>query len=260
VAQRGDERKVLGDVGNTYEVFQNEQVFAFGDNIVDSGDAKWERAGMLRDGRVIFGAMELCHLGITVPGDDSDIKPYLLLINSFDGSTPAQGILAYIRPVCENTFEMARGTATEYRFSIRHTGSLDGKVAMAREALGIAFKHNAEVKDLVTRMALTTIVDQQVQDIFRAKIWPVDVEKISDGRLENHASTKAFENYMTSSTIDGIRGTVWGAFNAVTEFTDHVATYGGDSPEDTKADAILFGRAQMRKDRAMDAFLPLLKK
>lgn len=262
VAQIGDERVVLGDVGNLYVPRQPEETFAFGDNIVDSGEAKWERAGKVRGGKVIFGAMELCHLGISVPGDDSDIKPYLLLVDSFDGSTHTEGIVAYIRPVCDNTFEMARGTDTQYRFAIRHTGTLDGKIQMARDAIGIAFKHNAEVKELVTRMALTSIVDEQVLDIFRTTVWPVNIETIGETRLENHASTRAYENYLTSPTIEGVRGTVWGAFNAVTEFTDHIATYSGEkevTEDSSRADAILFGRAQMRKDRAMEAFLPLLK-
>lgn len=251
--------RVLGVVGNAYKVLQMEEAFAFGDALVDSGDAKWERAGQFKGGRIVFGAMELCHLGISVPGDDSEIKPYLLLVNSFDGSHPFQGVLAFIRPVCINTFEAARGTDTPYRFSIRHSSLLNGKIQSARDALGIAFNHTAEVKELVSSLALKKIVDDQVLDIFRKYVWPVDAESMAPGNLDKHSSTLAYENYLTSPTIDGIRGTAWGAFNAVTEYVDHVVEYKSKVYEDSglRGDTLMFGVGQQRKDRAMAALLAL---
>lgn len=253
--------RVLGVVGRGYRVTQTEETFELGEQMVDDGTARWERAGFFRGGRTIFGAMEICGGEISVPGDDSPIKPYLLLVNSFDGSTPEQGILAFIRPVCINTFEAARGTDTPYRFNIRHTGSREGKVQMAREAIGISFKHSAEVAQLATALATTAIVDEQVQEIFRKTVWPIDADALSEGRLEAHASTVAYENYLTSPTIDGIRGTAWGAFNAVTEFVDHIAEYKSkvNVAEDVKGEALLFGRGQMRKDRALGALLKLAR-
>jgi phage/plasmid-like protein (TIGR03299 family) len=257
-AQVAEDGRVLGLTGRTYKTLQNETAFAFGDSIVDAGGANWERAGMFRNGSVVFGAMELCHLDITVPGDDSQIKPYLLIVNSFDGGYPYMGILAYIRPVCTNTFEAAVGTQTQYRFAIRHSGTLDGKLAMAREALGIAFKHNEEVAALVTKLATTSIVDKQVQKIFEKVVWPVDMDSLSEGRVENHPATVAFQDYLTSPTIDGIRGTAWGAFNAVTEYIDHIQEFKGGtltSAADTKGNSILFGAGQQRKDAAIKALL-----
>jgi phage/plasmid-like protein (TIGR03299 family) len=249
--------KVLGVVGRSYQVHQMEEAFRFGDNIVDDGQAKWERAGVFRGGSQAFGCMELAHLDISVPGDDSPIKPYLLIVNSFDGSSPVLGVLAYIRPVCVNTFMAAKGTATSYRFAIRHVGSLDGRILQAREAIGIAFKHTEEVKQLVTRLATASIVDEQVREIFSKKVWPIS-DDVPEGRLEAHLSTRAFENYLTSPTLEGIRGTKWGALNAVTEFVDHIADYKGRKVNDAdsvKGNSILFGQGQMRAERALAALL-----
>lgn len=249
--------EVLGDVGRAYQIFQMEDAFSFADKIVDDGRGRWERAGFFRNGSIVFGAMEVCGEDFVVPGDDSPVKPYLLVVNSFDGSTPYQGVLAFIRPVCINTFEAARGTDTPYRFNIRHTGSLEGKIQMARDALAITLRHTAEVKELTTALALKKVTDEQVLEIFRTAVWPIDDQAVSEGRLESHASTQAYENYLTSPTLDTIRGTAWGAFNAVTEFVDHVAEYKGkvNSADDVKGEAILFGRGHMRTDRAMAALL-----
>jgi len=84
------------------------------------------------------------------------------------------------------------------------------------------------------------------------------VHLLSEGRAEKHPATLAFEDYLSSPTIDGIRGTAWGAFNAVTEYIDHIQEFKGGtltSAEDTKGNSILFGAAQQRKDRAMKALL-----
>ena len=45
---------VLGVVGERYVPLQNEELFSFGDNILDGG-GRWETAGSIRGGRVVFG-------------------------------------------------------------------------------------------------------------------------------------------------------------------------------------------------------------
>ena len=49
---------VLGVVGERYKVLQNEDLFSFGDNILDGG-GRWETAGSIKGGRVVFGSLAL---------------------------------------------------------------------------------------------------------------------------------------------------------------------------------------------------------
>lgn len=259
---RSDTGQPFGPVSPNYRILQNEEAFAFADAIVDSGEAKWERAGYLKEGAIVFGCMELTHLEVTVPGDDNGggLQPYLFIVNGHHGTMAYEGKIAYIRPRCINTFNMARATRT-HEFRIRHTGSLDGRLQMAREALGIAFKNVEAVTELVNRLALTRVTDEQVQEIFRTAVWPLS-EAAGEIRSENHASTKAFENYLTSETVDGIRGTAWGALSAVTEFIDHETEYKGrgqTKPEDVKAMSILWGRGAEKEEAAIRALTKLAK-
>ncbi len=262
VARPGtDEERILGVVGNAYQPRQPEQIFAFGDNIVDSGEAKWERAGGFNGGSLIFACMELTHLGISVPGDESDLKPYLFLMDTFDGSYPTTGLLAFVRPVCINTFEMALGTNTAHRFTIRHVGGLEGKLEMARNALGVAFKHTAETAEIVQRLAVTKMVDQQVAEILSSKVWPI-ADGAADDAVDNHVSTKVFELYQTSETLDSIRGTAWGALNAVTEYVDHYVKYNGrgiSSADDVRGKSLLLGAGESRKEVALKALMEFAK-
>jgi len=264
--------KVRGvNLTDRYVNIQMEDAFAFGDAIVDSGEAKWERAGEARNGALVFGCMELTHLGVNVPGDNGgDLVPYLLILNSFGGEAPLGGLIAFIRPVCTNTFEAARGTKTSYRFSIRHTGTLDGKMAMAREALGITFQHVAEVQELTTRLATTKLVEAQVQAILAATFRDADAK--DDTRVmalmsgaervgQDPLAVKVWDHYQASPTLEGIRGTGWGVFNAVTEYLDHVQDYRprgaqGD-PLALRAENLMVGKAQGKKDVALSAILAI---
>ena len=80
------ETDVLGVVGARYKVFQNEELFSFGDNILDGGGT-WETAGSIKNGTVVFGSMSL-NRDITVNGETTE--NYLLMSSSHDGSHPIQ--------------------------------------------------------------------------------------------------------------------------------------------------------------------------
>lgn len=242
-----------------YVNIQMEDAFAFGDSIVDSGEAKWERAGEAQG--MMFGCMELTHLGVNVPGDNGgDLTPYLLIVNSFGGESPYQGVITFIRPVCINTFQAARGTKTPYRFSIRHTGTLEGKLAMAREALGITFRHVAEVRELTTQLAGIKLADRQIRNIVAQAFADPDKGKWVESQDPSPIALKVLDHYQESATLDGIRGTGWGLMNAVTEYMDHVQEYrprgGGDALELRAANILgSTGLATARKDATLAGIL-----
>lgn len=257
---RTDTGAPLGVVGPTYKVAQNAEAFGFLDAVVDSGEAKWETAGVMRGGSWTFASLELDHLGIIVPGDPSDLKTYLLIINSFDGSRKLGGYVTRVRTVCKNTSELAKKGAVS-RFEIKHSGTLDGKIAAAREALGIAFKNTEMVRELTEQLATTKLLDRQVRDIFEKAVWPLE-DDLTETAKEKHHSQQAFALYLASPNLEGIRGTAWGMYNAVTEYLDWGVKYAsrtrGDDA-DARADSLLFGHAKDLKDRALDAALAKAK-
>jgi len=248
----------LGTVGRQYQVIQNREAFAFADSLVDSGDAKYETAGSLRGGRVIFMSMELNHLDLTLEGEhpDGTVKTYLLLSNAHDGSRALEADITKVRVVCQNTLNLAIGGATR-RFKIRHSGSIDGKIAAARQALGIAFTYDKAFEAAAQRLLSKKVVDEQVLEIFRKAVWPIDVEEATEGRVESHPSTLAFETYLKAEDLAPIRGTAWGALNAVADFVDHGQEFRGryETAADVRANSILWGTGQAKKQAAYQALL-----
>jgi phage/plasmid-like protein (TIGR03299 family) len=261
---RKDTGAPLGVVGRGYKVFQEKALAELGDYIVDQGAHMrpvYETGGHMREGAWFFLSMELKGLDIIVPGDPSDLQTYLLLMTSHDGSKPAGYFVTQVRTVCRNTADLAqKGALRTYR--IRHTGSLDGKVIEARKALGIALRSVETVKELTNRLALTKIVDSQLRDILE-KTWPVKADDSEDAteKVSRHVE-RTFELYETSPNLEGIRGTAWGAYNAVTEYLDHGVTYHGRARQDdsdARADSLLFGTGHDAKERALKAALALAK-
>jgi len=80
---RQDTREVLGIVGERYRIVQNHEAFAFVDQLLGSS-INFETAGSLHGGRRVWVLATLPD-HVEVGGDV--VRPYVLLMNSHDGST-----------------------------------------------------------------------------------------------------------------------------------------------------------------------------
>ena len=127
---------VLGVVGERYHVLQNEDLFSFGDNILDGG-GRWETAGSIRGGRVVFGSLALERETVLDPNGVADkVKTYLLINTSHDGSIAIQASITPVRVVCANTLNLALGSKRgrnpiKQSFKIRHTQTANGNVQIS---------------------------------------------------------------------------------------------------------------------------------
>ena len=117
-------------------MFQNHAAFEFFDAIVQDKLAIYETAGALKGGRHIWMLARLPKT-LRAAGDD-EIRPYVLLANSHDGTRALRMIPTTIRVVCPNTLNLALGrSAATDGVTIFHNESLDRRVADAREKLGV---------------------------------------------------------------------------------------------------------------------------
>lgn len=195
-------------LGEDYETFQNVEAFDLFDTIVDDGAAKYETAGALFGGKVIFILARLSR-DITVAGDQ--MVPYLLLVTSHDGSTALRMLTTPVRVVCANTLRMALGRH-ETSWSVRHTQNMKGRVNEAREALALSWKYYDEFEAEVDRLMNQTVTEDDVTDLLRA-VFP---KKGSEVLHEKALAVRGL--YETARTIGDYRGTAWGLLNAVNEW------------------------------------------
>jgi phage/plasmid-like protein (TIGR03299 family) len=221
-------------VGERYKVVQNEQLFNFADNILDG--ARWETAGSIKNGTVVFGSLALERESVIDPNGVGDkVNSYLLVHTSHDGSLAVQASVTPVRVVCQNTLNMAlRGVKQSYK--IRHTQTVDGRVAVAREALGLAHKFMDEFDKQAAELYAREVSAEKFFDIVSA-IYPKP-EKDAKGSMtkwENKIDT--INSIYTGPTNNMIAGTAWGALNAITERLDWYRTARKGSTESMSAAA-----------------------
>ena len=223
---------VLGVVGERYVPLQNEDLFAFGDNILDGG-GRWETAGSIKGGRVVFGSLALERETVLDPSGVADkVKTYLLINTSHDGSIAIQASITPVRVVCANTLNLAlgrKGKGPKQSFKIRHTQSAQGRVQIARETLGLANKYMDEFDILANAMIQKEITAQQFNDIVLAVYpKPEGEKKIALTKWQNKID---LVNDIYTGQYNGmIANTAWGALNALTERLDwHRSARGGNN-------------------------------
>ena len=223
---------ILGVVGERYHVLQNEDLFSFGDNILDGG-GRWETAGSIRGGRVVFGSLALERETVLDPNGVADkVKTYLLINTSHDGSIAIQASITPVRVVCANTLNLALGSKRnkiKQSFKIRHTQTANGKVAIAREALGLANVYMDAFDVMAKAMIEKEITAGQFNDIILAA-YPKP-EKDSKGAVKKWENKVDVINDIYTGQFNGmIAGNAWGAFNALTERLDwHRNSRGGNT-------------------------------
>lgn len=217
---------VLGIVGERYHVLQNEDLFSFGDNILDGG-GRWETAGSIRGGRVVFGALALERETILDPSGVADkVKTYLLINTSHDGSIAIQASITPVRVVCANTLNLALGGISRKKnkgikqsFKIRHTQTANGKVQIARETLGLANAYMDEFDVMAKAMIEKEVNAIDFNNIILAAYpKPESDLKGSNKKWENKINT--INDIYTGEYNGMIAGNAWGAFNALTERLD----------------------------------------
>lgn len=232
---------VLGVVGERYVPLQNEDLFSFGDNLLDGG-GRWETAGSIKGGRVVFGSIALTDSITLDPNGRADkIDNYLLINTSHDGSIAIQASITPVRVVCANTLNLALSSFkgkkdVKQTFKIRHTQTAEGKIAVAREALGLAHKYIDEFSSMANEMIQKEITKAQFDNIV-ALAYPAPEKDAKGSQKKYDGKMDLLQSIYVGQYNDTIAGTAWGAYNALTERLDWYRSSRGGNNESIYASA-----------------------
>jgi len=225
---------VLAVVGERYQTLQNEELFAFADNLLDG--ARWETAGSLKNGRVVFGSLALERETVLDPNGVADkVNTYLLVNTSHDGSVAVQASITPVRVVCQNTLNMAlRGV--KQSFKMRHTQTLDGRIMMAREALGLANTYMDEF-DKMAKELIEKEISKETFNKIVAVAYPMPEKDTKGAMTKWQNKVDLLDEIFMSDTNSMINNTAWGAFNTLTERLDWYRSARGGNNEGILASA-----------------------
>ena len=225
---RDTDRKVLGVVGKNYTPIQNTECFEFMDEITGPDRlVRYHTAGSLHGGKKIWLLAELTNLTFApVPNDE--VQPYLALLDSKDGSMSLTAFFTGVRIVCQNTANMALAKADKNKMvKIRHTQSACIKMGEAQRVLGLAVEKAEQYGEVMSSLARKQLTTAGWNDFLDELVGELVIPEEGDPtrgftRLLNRREklTELFETGI-GTDIPGVRGTAWGAYNAITEFTTH---------------------------------------
>jgi phage/plasmid-like protein (TIGR03299 family) len=239
--------QALGVVGSEYTPLQNDEAFAFFDPIVGMKDAAiYHTAGILGNGERVWILAKLPS-EIRVGGDDI-VDKYLLLSNSHDGTSSVQVKFTPIRVVCENTLTMALARGPTVR--VVHTRNVRQRLLEAERLLGIINTHFDRIEAKFQAMAAVQVSGNRLET-YLSLVFPDPTDPANNrarARVARDRSWAAhFFEYGEGNRKQHVQGTLWAAYNGVTEYIDHRSAR---QTEDRRLNAMWFGDGYLVKARA----------
>lgn len=216
VNMRSTDRQVLGVVTDRYKVIQNDEAFAFTDELLGAG-VRYETAGSLQEGRKVWLLARLPREFI-IAGER--ISPYLVFSNTHDGSGAVRVCVTPIRVVCNNTLNLALSTASR-SFSMVHTGDIRGKIAEAKETLFMADKYMENLGKEFEKLRKQRVTDQQVKEYIEM-LLPIE----KDASIIQIKNVKKLREdmkarYYDAPDLQDVGNNAYRFINMVSDFATH---------------------------------------
>lgn len=213
---RDSDRKVLGVVTDRYKVIQNEEAFAFTDELLGEG-VRYETAGSLQGGKKVWMLAHLPHEYI-ISGER--ISPYLLFSNTHDGSGAIKVALTPIRVACNNTLNLALNTAKR-SWSMIHTGDIKGKMNEAKDTLFMAEKYMDCLGKEFENLRMKKLTDKQVMDYIEMLLPVEDGSTSQQTRNIRRLQEDMKARYFDAPDLQDIGKNAYRFINAVSDFATH---------------------------------------
>jgi phage/plasmid-like protein (TIGR03299 family) len=251
---RTDTWDVLGVVGTRYEVMQNKEGFKPFETLVGVGKATYDVAGVLGSGEKVWILAKLPD-SIRLGGEDI-VEKFMLFAQGHDGRMKSILKLTPVRVVCANTLSLAL-SGGEIAVKILHTKNASVKLEQATKSMGLVNEAFSEAEEIFRRMVQVKMADKMTRAYFD-RVFPSNPLSREHPVTERKRRT-ALElmevgkgaNFKTS------KGTLWGAYNAITELVDHMM-----SPKALPSDrleSVWFGTGDFVKKRAFQEAVKLIR-
>jgi phage/plasmid-like protein (TIGR03299 family) len=248
------DQTALGIVGDRYQPIQNREALAILEDALRELGVSIETLGALGKGEKCFALLRLPVKNITIT-DGDDVRGYFLLSWSHDGSGSLFAILTPVRVVCQNTLNMALSGGKSSVIRIKHTRSAQDRLTQAQTLVSQLIQALEQTGETFASLARKRMSESEVK-AFVESVFPLPKgEKEPSTQLaKRRDQVLELSRFGVGAEMAGARPdgstTLWGAYNAVTEYFDHVRP--GESRNPTEANtSALFGTGQQVKLEAL---------
>lgn len=242
---RETDNKVFAISKGRYEVFQNEDAFAFTDSLVADGIAKYETAGSLYGGAKVWVLMKLTE---DMRVGNEDYRNYILGLNGFDLQTSIIFKLVNERAVCRNTvwIGLAENSLT---FRTTHAPGVQRRLDVARELFKVTTEAQRQQQARLEQM-LQIKLSKKDRELVQTELFGSLDEETSTRRKNAIEAFQAI--YEAERALNG--HTAYTMFQTATGYADHGAVYRGQGVEreENRFRSMLSGPNQAMKAKALD--------
>lgn len=250
-------QRVLAACGTRYTPIQNADAFAVADDLkADHGSRIVGAADFRSGGSSILVVDVNAPVTLRKPGGDVDVTDLSLVIrNAHDGSSALTFAITGVRVACTNMLRAAIAGA-HHTWKVSHTPNAQQRVDLAAQAIREVIGYRDAFTVAAQAMLDQAMTDREFEAIV-SRMWPV-----AEGREDTKAGQNALEQrrsvldlYQASETLDGIRGTLWGGMNALTEWYDWARPVRQEDADVARAEGALDGPYARRKAGVWEQFL-----
>lgn len=213
---RESDNSILGVVTDRYKVVQNEEAFAFTDNLLGEG-VRYETAGILQNGKKIWLLAKLPDKYII---EGEQIEPYLVFSSSHDGSGAIKVAMTPVRVVCQNTLNIALSSAKRV-WSTVHVGDLACKMDEAHNTLLLAEKYMGKLGTEFSNLRKIKLSDAKVMEYIEILLPmegnPTAIHKKNIERIREDMKMRYFD----APDLKHLGKNGYRFINAVSDFATH---------------------------------------
>lgn len=258
---RQDTGDAIGCVGSRFEPIQNKHAFAFVDDVCANKLARIEVAGALGRGEKVWVVARVDG-EYRIGQSDDVIEPYLFFSNGHDGKLALTCMFTSVRVVCQNTFNIAFSDKKNKKaegkfFSCRHTATVHNRAEAAIKILNLSMERFQKYSEIATLLSYKQVNSEELKSYF--------LEVVPDNETaKKNTRTEGIRNDLEAlfvqgegNQMTGVRGSLWAAFNAVTQFVDHHRTT-RETGTNSRLASTQFGSGAAMKDHAWDVAVSML--
>lgn len=223
---REDTNEILGTVGANYTPLQNTEAFKIFEPLVENKSLLLETAGSLKNGRRVWILGRINIDGAEI-GKGDEVRPYVLLSNSHDGTMAVRFGFTPVRVVCNNTLSAAETGDSSKLIRLIHTQGIHEGLDALLNTLNLAkasFTTSIEqYKWLASKDINATDLERYVKIVFTPDFEQelTDAQEKGEGvKIIMTPTQKKVIQLFESGLGSGLpkAKTWWGAYNSVNEW------------------------------------------
>jgi phage/plasmid-like protein (TIGR03299 family) len=258
---RDDTNKYLATVGKKFRPIQNLDAFKFFEPFLHERDCWVSTAGVLYGGKKVFITAEIENFNAEIVEGDP-VRNFLLLSNSHNDKMKLTVKFVRERVVCANTLEVALAENGVFK-SVGHNSRSQLELQEIQTSIDICkrtFKDSTEEFRLLTKKSLKTEEFRSyLERVFQSELRDAGKRRTTSEeiKLEDLRCTKRIIEFYEQEPdlqIDKVRGTLYGAFNAISQYITHNKS----SNPDSRYNSLWYGSDSLLLRNAKEVALSLI--